>query len=168
MLTWHKYAVLFSSVVWNQAAEGPPCSAGFGSGCRERGCTAGPTCAEQAEQQKVQGGTNWRFGWWSHWEHHWVATSTRWVLPVCCYPLTQLIPCIELLMPLKCLHSTSEFITFPGNCIFPSLQRGCICFEVAGAVEFGNRFWTEAIKWLGKKMTLMYLPSVFMIISIKH
>lgn len=92
--------VLFFPLVWNQAAESPPCSAGFGPGCRERGCPAGPACAEQTEQHPIQGGSNWRFGWWSHWEHHWIATSARWVVSVCCCPSAQLIPNREVLNPL--------------------------------------------------------------------
>lgn len=79
VLTWHQFVVVFFPPVWNQAAEGPPCSAGFGPGCREGGCTAGPTRAEQTEQQEVQGGGHWRLGRWSHREHHWAATCTRWV-----------------------------------------------------------------------------------------
>lgn len=85
--------------VWDQTAEGPPCSARFGPGCRERGCAAGPPRTEQTEQQQIQGGGNWRFRRWRHWEHHWVADSTRWVLSVCCYLLAQLFPCMEWLNP---------------------------------------------------------------------
>lgn len=161
---WHQYVVLSFPLVWNQAAEGPPCSAGFGPGCRERSCAAGPTCTEQTEQQQVQGGSNWRFRWWSHREHHWVATSTRWVLPVCCYPLAQLIPYMELLNPLNTF-------SLPVNWL-PALETAFshFCKEAVSALKWQEllRLRTEPIKWLGKKMTVMYLPSVVMIISIKH
>lgn len=77
-------------------------------------------------------------------------------------------PVHGVIEPTKYFHLTSELITFPRDCIFPFLQRHCVCFKVAGTVVFVNRFWTEPIKWLGKKMTMMFLPSVSMIISIKH
>lgn len=41
--------------------------------------------------------------------------------------------------PTKYFQSTGELITCSGDCIFPFLQRGGVCFEVAGAVAFANR-----------------------------
>lgn len=137
MLIWHQYVILFFPLVWNQAAEGPPCSAGFGSGCRERGGAAGPTCAEQTEQQQVQGGSNWRFWWRSHREHHRAATSTRWVLPACCYPLAQLVPYVGLLNPLNTF-------TLPVNW-WHSLEAAFshFCEEAASALKWQELLYLQ-------------------------
>lgn len=166
MFIWHQYMLLFFLLVWDQAAEGPPCSARFGSGCGERGCAAGPTCAEQTEQQQVQGGCHWRLRWWSHRDHHRVADSTRWVLPVCCY--ARHYCCHSRSDWTHCFPSTTEFIHFSGECLFPFLQRSCICSKVAEAVAFLSRFWPGPVEQLWRKMTAIYLPSVLTIVSLQR
>lgn len=83
-------------------------------------------------------------------------------------PASTAVPLHGVTEPTKYFHCASDLIAFPGDCIFLFLQRSCVCSKVAGAVIFMNRFWPEPIKWLGMKMTMMYLPSVLMFISLKH
>ena len=132
MFIWHQYMLLFFLLVWDQAAEGPPCSARFGSGCGERGCAAGPTCAEQTEQQQVQGGCHWRLRWWSHRDHHRVE---------CCL-------CAAMHGTIVAIHGVTEPTAFPLPLnLLISLENAFshFCKEAASAPKWQKllHFWAD-------------------------
>lgn len=79
-----------------------------------------------------------------------------------------LIPNREVLSPLHAFALPVDWL-FSLQTAFSYFCQGALsASRVLGAVVFVNRFWAEPIKWLGKKITVMHLPSVLRIISIKH